>query len=96
MVAASSLRIVSVYPETLMAIGSPKGAKCVISTSEPGKQPISNNFNESSASVKPIISARSPIFKSANVLRVFKSTYLELFKIRSNVLSIFDLKNDTQ
>lgn len=88
--------MVNVYPETLIAIGSPNGAECVISTSEPGRQPISNNFNESMASVKPIISPRSPIFKSAIVLRVFKSTYLELFKIRSNVLSIFDLKNDTQ
>lgn len=69
-VAASSLRIESTYPETFTAIGSPKGAICVMVTCVPGRQPISNNFKESPSSIKLTIIPLSPIFKSAMVFKL--------------------------
>ncbi len=67
-VEASCSRIESVYPQTLIQIGSPNGAFLSNSISQPGKQPISSSFKDVSSSVNPQIVPLSPIRKSATVL----------------------------
>lgn len=67
-VAASSSRSERLYPETIMQIGSPNGARQEIWTSEPGKQPISISLRAILRSLKQQTVPISPDFRSATLL----------------------------
>lgn len=76
MVDASSSRRDKSYPETLTHTGSPKGAVKLNLTAVPGRNPISKSLTDSLSSVKPEITAVSPVFMSATLL-IDRTPYLD-------------------
>jgi hypothetical protein len=70
-----------------MQIGSPRGAMASSRTSEPGRQPISSNFNDNALSVKDFIIPVSPLRSCDTVFSCIYS-YLDSFYLNHKLSTI--------
>lgn len=81
MLSASFILRLRLYPDTLIEIGSPRGATCSTLILSPGTQPISISFKNKSLFSNDRIFATDPAFNSDNLFIIKQATNVALLSI---------------